>query len=128
MCVTGWIGWMPVRSIVARLLHNLASFLFGVVVLGWIATQVRPQNGLVLIHVADSNVIVTVDDQTFTIEDRRYTPISCTLPEGRHSLQMCRGDKILYAEEFDLRGGQELILNALDLGGRLKTSILRGPH
>jgi hypothetical protein len=89
-----------------------ALMLGGGITLWWIAEQVGPTQGPVLVHVIEPDVEVTVDGQTFWIEERRYAPIECPLRPGRYLLRMKRGGQVLYEEWFAVHRGEEVILTA----------------
>jgi hypothetical protein len=53
MSIADTSGRAPGKSILARILYPLASFLFGGLVLGWVATHAGPRDSLVLVHVTE---------------------------------------------------------------------------
>jgi hypothetical protein len=93
-------------------LNFLGGALLAGLALWWIAVQSGPQQGNVVIHVAEPHVTVSVDDRTFRVGAKHHIPITCELPPGEHSLTMIRGGSLLYSERFTLRRGEERVLTA----------------
>lgn len=94
--------------------RTMMSGLISVSVLGWVVNQAGDPNGEVVIHVAESEVDVALGGIVYRIENRRYEPILCKLPAGRHELSMRRDGQVVYSESFDLDRGARLILTAWD--------------
>ena len=112
MSASSVIGSNLGKTILLRLLRVLGSGLLGAVALGWIAGRAGPREGVVLVHVTEPDVVVTVGDQTCKVIGHRQAPLRWTLPVGRHALRMSRDGALLYAEDFALGGGEERILTA----------------
>jgi hypothetical protein len=96
----------------SRLIKGMGALMLGGITLLWIVEQVGPTQGTVLVHVTEPDVEVTVDGQTFWIEQRRYAPIECRLRPGRYLLRMKRCGQVLYEEWFAVHRGEEVILTA----------------
>jgi hypothetical protein len=96
----------------SNLLGKLGGCLLGGAALLWVAAHVGPQTGTVTIHVAEPDVVVSVGDLTFRVEDDLFTPLVCDLPPGQHRLTMQRGATVLYAETFSIGGGEDRVLGA----------------
>jgi hypothetical protein len=59
-------------------------------------------------------VDLTVDDERYFVPSLYETPIVCELGVGRHTVRMLRAGRVLYAEEFAIAAGDELILTTWD--------------
>jgi hypothetical protein len=86
--------------LVARLAKIGGGGLLSCVILGWIVGQVGPPHGEAVVHITEPNVEVTIGGNVYHIESRRYDPIVCRLPIGRHSLIMSRDGNVLHKESF----------------------------
>jgi hypothetical protein len=95
-----------------RLIQGVAALMLGRVTLWWIAKQAGPVQGTVLVHVTESDVVVTVGGHTVSIAERQFSPLEYLVRPGRYLLQMRRGDRILYEEWLIVRRGEEVILTA----------------
>jgi hypothetical protein len=82
--------------LISRLLGTMAGGVMGLVVLGWAVEDCGSRSTEVVVHVMEPDVEVTVGDQTYPIEGRRYDPIVCELSPGWHRLVMRRGDHVLF--------------------------------
>jgi hypothetical protein len=71
----------------------------------------------VVVHVTEPDVEVSIGGRMYRIEERRYDPIVCKLPPGRHELIMTRRGRVLYRESFEVRRGVSLVLTAWDPTG-----------
>jgi hypothetical protein len=114
MSLQSAIGLLFDLSFYGRLFKGAAGSLLGLAVLGWVVEHCGPRNNEVVVHVMEPDVEVTVDDQIYQIDSRRYEPIACELAEGRHHLLMRRGDCVLFDEWFEVRPGQNVVLTAWD--------------
>ena len=112
MFVQNLVGASSKSYLVIRLIQGAGALLLGGSSLWWVADQVGPVHGTVLVHVTESDVEVTLAGQTVSIEERRYAPIECRLHAGRYLLRMTRGDRMLYEEWFTVHRGEEVILTA----------------
>ena len=96
----------------SKLIKGMAALLLGGSTLYWVAEEVKPAEGTVLVHVIEPDVEVIVGDRVFWIKEREWSPIECTLRPGRHLLRMTRDDQILYEEWFTVHRGEDVILTA----------------
>jgi hypothetical protein len=112
MFVQSLLGALSKTSLAFRLIKGVGALILGGATLWWIAEQVGPIHGTVLVHVTEPDVEVTIAGQTVRIGERRYAPIECLVRPGRYLLQMKRGDRILYKEWFAVRRGEEVMLTA----------------
>jgi hypothetical protein len=92
----------------------MTSGLLSLAVLGWVVVHCGPRETEVVVHVMEPDVELTVGDQTYQIEGRRYEPIVSELSPGWYPLIMSRGDRILYEESFEVRRGDNIVLTAWD--------------
>jgi hypothetical protein len=114
MLLTKPIAGRAPSMIPARLGRFFGGGLLGTVALGWIAVHCGPPNGQAVVHVAEADVELIVGGNSYRIEGRRYSPIVCELPAGRHELSLVRDGRVLYRESFGLRGGESAVLTAWD--------------
>jgi hypothetical protein len=112
MFVQSLLGAFSKLVLAKRLIQGVAALILGGATLWWIAEQVGPVQGTVLVHVTESDVEVTLAGRTVSIEERRFTPIEYLVRPGRYLLQMKRGDQILYEQWFNVRRGEEVMLTA----------------
>jgi len=94
------------------LLSHLAALPFAGGVLYWVAQNAGPRFGTVIVHVTESNVDVTIDQETFHIKAFDMEPLVVELRKGRHRLTMTQGETLLHDESFEVEGGEERILTA----------------
>lgn len=80
--------------------------------LAWVVVQSGPTEATAVIHVTEPNVVVSVDDRDFSVEGYGEDPIVVDLPAGEHVLEMRRGAETLYREDFEISGGDSLVLTA----------------
>lgn len=114
----------------ARLGRLLGGGLLGIVALSWIALHCGPPNGQAVVHVTEADVELIVGGNRYRIEGRRYPPIVCDLPAGRHELALVREGRVLYRESFRLRGGESSVFTAWDparLGGATGRGSVSAP-
>jgi hypothetical protein len=97
-----------------RALQHLAGCLLGLAILAWVAAHSGPAHGEVVVHVTEPDVEVSISGRPYRIGERRYDPIVCKLPPGRHELVMTRHGSVLYRESFEVRRGVSLVLTAWD--------------
>ena len=112
------------RRIVA-LAKCVGGVVIGLTVFWQTAQGVTPHQSAVVVHVMESGVDVTIDDQVFRVAKGADAPISCDLPEGRHELKMWLHGELLYEEEFTLDRDEELILTAWNRTGGRSTIATR---
>jgi hypothetical protein len=101
-------------AIMSRMIKVVAGSLLALSILVWIEERCGPQTNEVVVHVTESDVEVTIGDQTYQIEDRPFAPIACNLAPGWHRLVMRRGDRILFEESFEVRLGENCVRVAGD--------------
>ena len=58
----------------SKLIKGMAALLLGGSTLYWVAEEVNPAEGTVLVHVIEPDVEVIVGDQVFWIKDREWCP------------------------------------------------------
>jgi hypothetical protein len=101
-----------IRSIVLGIVKGVVALALGGAILWEVVEHCGPAKGIAYVHVAKSQVNVTVDDETYWVETLWDTPIVCTLHPGRHMLRMLQHGHVLYEEEFTLEPGEEVVLTA----------------
>jgi hypothetical protein len=103
-----------IRRIVFGLVKGVAALALGGAILWQVAEHCGSLKGVAYIHVSNSQVDVTVDDESYRIETLWDTPIVCELRPGRHALRMLQSGHVLFEQEFTLEPGQEVVLSAWD--------------
>ena len=103
---------MLIRSIVLGIVKGVVALALGGAILWEVVEHCGPAKGIAYVHVAKSQVNVTVDDEAYWIETLWDTPIVCSLRPGRHMLRMLQNGQVLFEEEFTLEPGEEVVLTA----------------
>lgn len=104
---------LPLSGLLAgKLLNHAGRFLLGVGALWWVVMHAGPRTGTAIVHVTEPRVVVSVGGTTFVVGQEAPTALVCDLPAGEHRLIVKRGETVLYAETFRIRGGEERILAA----------------
>jgi hypothetical protein len=75
-----------------------------------VATHCGPHMGTVYVHVTAAEVNVVVDSATYHVESACEPALVCELRPGRHTLQMTRGDEVLFQQDFTVERGKSIIL------------------
>ena len=101
-------------SLFVRLLRSLAYCVFGLGVLAWLVDHGGPPTGQVVVHVMEPDVQVTLGGNSYTIGLDPYVVIESELKRGWYELTMSRNGRILFQQEFKLRGGHSQVLTAYD--------------
>jgi hypothetical protein len=114
MYLQSLIGLVFKFSIIHRMIKLAAGGLLGLAVLGWVVEHCEPRDNEVVVHVMEPDVDVTIGNQTFQIEGRRFDPIVCYLSPGWHPLVMRRRDRILFEESFEVPRGENVVRTAWD--------------
>jgi hypothetical protein len=100
----------------ASILTGLARVLGASCLMGAVcwktADSTAPLQSEVVVHVTEDGVEVAIDEVTYLLADRYAGPIVCQLQPGRHLLTMAKEGRLLYREEFMLRGGEDQVLTA----------------
>jgi hypothetical protein len=102
--ISDYLLWKISRMALAGL---LAAF-----VLGAMVDKVLSGKRSVVVHVAEPDVEVRIDDATYPIVGMVYDPIECQLSPGTHRLVMSRGLEVLLDEPFVVERGHDLVLTA----------------
>jgi hypothetical protein len=98
------------RFLRGKALGHIVGWLCGGVTLSWVASQAGPQTGTAIVHVTEPHVAVSVDGRLFHVGEAIYVPLVCDLAAGEHRITMTRGTDVLYAANFSIEGGEELVL------------------
>jgi hypothetical protein len=120
---------MSIQRLSVALIKRLGAAMLGGLVLWQVAGHSGPGTGQAIVHVAMPKVEITVGDETYWVETAWERPIVCELRPGRHTIRMVRSGRILYAEEFTIAVGQELVLIAWDQSadkGQPKADVIIG--
>jgi hypothetical protein len=99
-------------SSAGRWIVRAATFAMAVVVLVWVVDHSRTSEAEVVVHVMEPDVVVTIGDQSFPIEGRRFAPIVCNVLPGVYDLVMRRGDCVLYEQRLEVGPGDHLVCTA----------------
>jgi len=101
-----------IRSLVFGMVKGIGALAIGGAILWQVVEHCGPAKCVAYVHVAKSQVNVTVDDETYWVETLWETPIVCELRPGRHILRMLQCGRVLFEQEFTLDPGQEVVLTA----------------
>ena len=93
-------------------IQGLAMLILGGTILGFVVKHAADRKGIAYVHVSTPGVDVMIDDSTYYVETLESTPIVHELGAGSHSLKMLRDGVVLYAQEFTLGWGEEIVLTA----------------
>jgi hypothetical protein len=96
-----------------QLFKNAVALLLGATTLGWVVEHIDPPGGTAVVHVAEPQVEVTVDGESFVVL-KPYSVIELSLPAGSHRLCMKRDERILYEERFVMPPGGDVVLSAYE--------------
>ena len=103
---------MLIRSIVLGIVKGVVALALGGAILWEVVEHCGPAKGIAYVHVAKSQVNVTVDDETYWVESLWETPIVCELRRAATTLRMLQNGHVLFEEEFTLEPGEEVVLTA----------------
>jgi hypothetical protein len=110
-----------VRSFLrSRAVKGLLACALTVGVLWWVVERSGPREGTVILHVMERGVEVTLAGRTYYFREMTEEPLVLRLPAGSYRVRVRRGDTVLHAESFTLRGGESVVLAAI----RKKTGTL----
>lgn len=112
--ITMWVVFSRLW-IVARLLIRVATIVLGASVLVWVVDRHRGTDAELVIHVAEPDVVLTVGDQSFTIQGLDVRPIVCEVEPGSHVLTLRRDDRVLYQETVAVDPGESRVCTAYDV-------------
>ncbi len=104
------------------LLNRVAAVVLGLAVLIEVARNATLGETEVYVHVAESGVHVSLDDQTYWVQSCWEAPIVENLSPGDHVLKMDRDGDLLYKEDFHLQHGEQRILTAWNQRGTTPAS------
>jgi hypothetical protein len=79
----------------------------------WVFEHSGPREGTVTLHVLEPGVEVTLAGRAYFFQEMTAEPFVLRLPAGRHDFRVQRGDTVLHAENFTLRGGESVVLAAI---------------
>ena len=97
----------------SRLFKGLLMSALGLLVLWWVAVHSGPQEGTVIVHGMESDIEVDIAGLTHHFKESTAGPLVLRLPAGRYDFRVRRGDTVLRAETFVLRGGESQVLAAI---------------
>jgi hypothetical protein len=98
------------RFLRGKAFGHIVGWLCGGVMLSWVASQAGPRTGTAIVHVTEPHVAVSVDGLTFHVGELVHVPLVCDLAAGEHRITMTRGAEVLYAANFSIEGGEDLVL------------------
>src|SRR5262245_57072750 len=82
-------------------------------VLGWVVVHCGPREGTVVLHVLEPGLEVTLAGRVYSFQEPIAGPLVLHLPPGRYHFRVRRGDAVVHAESFTLRGGDSQVLAAI---------------
>lgn len=94
----------------SRAVKAMTSLVMGLLLLGFMVERAGPQNGSVVIHVTEPDVLITIDDWTERVEGWAGAPLSVDLPKGAHTLVMSRDGVELDRQEIMITVGGSLVV------------------
>jgi hypothetical protein len=100
------------RTVACVIGKPVGAVLLGGVVLWNVADHAVSSKGQAIVHVSTLPADLMVDQAVFRVVDWGRTPIVCDLRPGRHSARLIQDGRVVYQEEFFIRAGEEVILNA----------------
>jgi hypothetical protein len=77
----------------------------------WVAGHSGPRESTVVVHVLEPGVEVTLAGQLYHFPEPTSEPLVLHLPAGSHHFLVRRGETILLAQSFTLRGGESRVLS-----------------
>jgi hypothetical protein len=105
---------MVLKTAACILAKPVGAVMLGGVILWHVADRAVGSRAQAIVHVSTLPADLVVDQAVYRVVDRGKTPIVCDLRPGRHSARLIKDGRVVYQEEFLLRGGEEVILNAWD--------------
>jgi hypothetical protein len=105
---------MVLRTVACIIGKPVGAVMLGGVILWHVADRAVGSKGQAIVHVSTLPADLVVDQAVYRVVDWGKTPIVCDLRAGRHSARLIKDGRVVYQEEFLLRGGEEVILNAWD--------------
>jgi hypothetical protein len=117
-----------IRILLTASLKGIIALVLGGAILGMVARNCGPREGVAYIHVAAAGVDVTIGDSAYRVESPAETPIVCSLPPGPHVLRMSRAGTVLYEVTFVLEPGREVVLCAYERRGATHADFLVDPE
>lgn len=82
-------------------------------VLWWVVEQSGPREGVVILHVMERDVRVTLAGRDYDFQEMTTEPLVVRVLSGRYGFQVRRRGIVLHTETFTLRGGETMVLVAI---------------
>src|SRR5262245_1240663 len=114
MYLQSLIGLVFKFSVIRRMIKLAAGGLLGLAVLGWVVEHCKPRDNEVVVHVMEPDVDVTIGNQTFQIEGRRFDPIVCHPAPGGHPARIGGPGSILFEGSVGVRRWGEVVRTGWD--------------
>ena len=112
MLVPPIAGSLAAWSALSRTLTGVAGLVSGFVVLGFVVQGAGPATGVVVIHVTERDVDISVGGVTRHVEESLGVPLILELPRGRQTLVMSRRGVVLQREDFVVKGDDSVVVTA----------------
>lgn len=104
----------PLARRVAGQLSKLGvGGLVGFGMLSWVVDRTAPRTGVVVVHVLEADVTVDLDGERREVHSP-YRAVSFEVGAGRHELRLLREERPIDDQEFEVVGGESLVLSAWD--------------
>jgi hypothetical protein len=94
--------------------RHLGGALLGGLSLWWVAANLSPRDGEVVVHLVEPGAEVRLDGRPYPPDADRADLIVTRLPEGRHSMSIHRDARLLAEEFTELGPGAEVVLSTFD--------------
>jgi hypothetical protein len=98
-------------SLIAVLWKRLGSACVVCVVLWHVAHHGGPQRGKAIVHIAQPEVIVTLDGQRYPVGSIGESPLVCELEPGLHKVEVWKRGVLTDEESFTIEPGQDVVLS-----------------
>jgi hypothetical protein len=79
----------------------------------WVVEHSGSGEGTVTLHVLEPGVEVTLAGRVYFFQEMTSEPFVLRLRAGRYDFRVRRGDTVLRAQTFTLRGGESIVLAAI---------------
>ena len=101
------------RFLLSKIVQRLLACGVAAGVLWWVIVNTGPREGTVVLHILEPGLEVTLAGRVYSFQEPIAGPLVLRLPAGTYHFCVRRGDAVVHAEAFTLRGGDSQVLAAI---------------
>ena len=99
--------------LLSKVVQRLLACALATGVFWWVIKHSGPREGTVVLRVLEPGLEVTLAGRVYDFQEPIAGPLVLRLPAGRYHFCVRRGDAVVHAETFTLRGGDSQVLAAI---------------